>query len=90
MPNKHAALKQLRKDRKRRQQNQAVRAELSTLTKRLAVLLNARKLEEAAVLIREVAKQYDHAATKGVIHRNTASRTKSRLTLRLNQAAAKS
>ncbi len=90
MPNKHAALKQLRKDRKRRQQNQAVRSELSTITKRLAGLLSARKLEEAAVLIREVAKQYDHAATKGVIHRNTASRTKSRLTLRLNQAAAKS
>ncbi len=90
MPNKHAALKQIRKDRSRRQQNQALRSELSTLTKRLVGLLSGRKLDEAAALLRNVAKKYDHAATKGVIHRNTASRTKSRLTLRLNQAAAKS
>lgn len=89
MPNKHAALKQIRKDRKRRQHNHAVRSELGTLTKRLLGLLSGRKLDEAALLLREVAKQYDHAASKGVIHPNTASRYKSRLTHRLHQASAK-
>ena len=87
MPIKHAALKQIRKDRKRRSRNQAVRSELKTLTKELLALLKAQKLEEAKTFIRLVAKKYDHAASKGVIHRNTAARYKSRLTRRLTASA---
>ena len=86
MPIKHAALKQIRKDRSRQRRNQAVRSELKTLTKRFHTLLNEKKLEDAKQLILQLTKQYDHAASKRVIHRNTASRFKSRLTLRLNKA----
>ena len=85
MPIKHAALKQIRKDRKRYQRNQAIRSELKTLTKRLLVLLKGQQLDEAKTLIRLVAKRYDHAASKGIVHRNTAARYKSRLMRRLNQ-----
>lgn len=85
MPIKHAALKQIRKDRKRQERNQAVRSELKTLTKRLRALLSARQLEEATMLLQRLAKQYDHAASKGIIHRNTASRYKSRFAHQLNQ-----
>lgn len=88
MPIKHAALKQLRKDRRRRQRNQAVRSELKTLTKRLLALLAARKLDEAKTLIQVLASQYDHAASKGVVHRNTAARYKSRLMRQLNRSTA--
>lgn len=87
MPIKHAALKQIRKDRKRYQRNQAIRTELKSLTKRLLVLLKGRQLDEAKSLIRVVAKRYDHAASKGIVHRNTAARYKSRLMRRLNQPA---
>ena len=83
MPIKHAALKQIGKDRKRRQRNQAVRSELKTLTKRLLVLLKDQKLDEAKALIHVVASRYDRAASKGIIHRNTAARYKSRLARRL-------
>ena len=83
MPIKHAALKQIRKDRARRTRNQAVRAELRTLTKRLLALLKAQKLEEAHGLIQLVSKKYDRAASRRVIHPNTAARSKSRLTRRL-------
>ncbi len=89
MPIKHAALKQLRKDRGRQQRNQAVRTELKTLTKRLLTLLSAQKLDEAAQLLHVVAKSYDHAASKGVVHPNTAARYKSRLTLQLNKRRSK-
>lgn len=85
MPIKHAALKQIRKDRKRQQRNQAIRSELKTLTKRLVTLLREQKLNDARTLIQVVAKRYDHAASAGVIHRNTASRYKSRLMRRLNR-----
>jgi small subunit ribosomal protein S20 len=79
MPIKHAALKQIRKDRRRHERNQAIRSELKTLTKRLITLLKEQKRDEAKALIATVAQKYDHAASKGVIHRNTASRYKSRL-----------
>ena len=88
MPIKHAALKQIRKDRKRQQHNQAIRAELKTLTKRLLTLLRAQQLDEARTLIHVVAKRYDRAASQGVIHRNTAARSKSRLMRRLSRRAS--
>ncbi len=85
MPIKHAALKQIRKDRTRHARNQAMRSELRTVTKRLLGLLGEKKLDEASEVLRLVAKRYDHAASKGVIHRNTANRYKSRLAQQLNK-----
>lgn len=85
MPNKHAALKQMRKDRTRQTRNHAIRSELKTMTKRLHDLLSAQKLDEATTLLQDVASRYDHAASAGAIHRNTASRHKSRLMGQLNR-----
>lgn len=84
MPIKHAALKQIRKDRKRQQRNQALRAELKTLTKQLLRLFKAQNVAEAKSLIHVVVRRYDRAASQHVIHRNTAARSKSRLMRRLN------
>ncbi len=84
MPIKHAALKQLRKDRPRQQRNQAARSELHTLTKRFLTLLAEQKAQEARTLLPLIAKRLDHAASRHVIHRNTAARSKSRLMRRLN------
>jgi small subunit ribosomal protein S20 len=88
MPIKHAALKQIRKDRGRQQRNEAIRSELKTVTKRLLALLSQQKLEEARTLIRTVASRYDRAASKGVIHRNTAARFTSRLMRRLSRSGS--
>ena len=77
MPIKHAALKQLRKDRGRHARNQAVRSELKTLTKRFLSLLKEQKLDDARALLHVVAQHYDRAASKRVIHPNTAARYKS-------------
>lgn len=89
MPIKHAALKQIRKDRTRHARNQAVRAELKTLAKRFLTLLSQQKRAEAAALLRLLAKRFDRAASRRVIHPNTASRYNSRLSRRLNRAAAR-
>lgn len=88
MPIKHSALRQIRKDRGRRQRNQAVRAELKTLTRRFLGLLRNRQLDEAKATIRLINKRFDRAAAKGVIHRNTAARYKSRLAQRVSQRAS--
>ena len=86
MPTQQNAVKQLRKDRKRHTHNAALRAELHTVTKKLQILLKGQKLDEAQAVLREVAQKYDRAASKGLVHRNTAARTKSRLTQQINRA----
>jgi len=80
---KHAALKQLRKDRKRQQRNQMVRSELKTLTKRFVALVTTQRMDDARALIQTLTSKYDRAASKGIVHRNTAARYKSRLSKRL-------
>jgi ribosomal protein S20 len=47
-------------------------------------LFNQRKFDEAGQLLRLVAKKYDSAASKKVIHPNLASRYKSRFMRKLN------
>ena len=79
MPIKRSALRQLRKDPKRRARNLALQTELKTLKKRVLSLLAASKQADAAVALREAVKRFDQAAAKGLIHKNTASRFKSRL-----------
>ncbi len=79
MPIKHAALKQLRKDRKRAQHNQAIYSELKTLKKQFLTLRTQQKHEEATRLLPLIMRRFDQAAAKKLIHQNTASRTTSRL-----------
>lgn len=88
MPIKHSALKAIRQDRARTARNHAMRSELKTLTKRLAGLLRENKRDEAATVLRLVAKKYDVAASKGIVHKNAAARVKSRYTRQLNTARA--
>lgn len=88
MPIKHAALRQIRKDRKRAERNQAVQSLLKTLKKRARLLLEQDKREEMTQFLPEIIRQFDRAAAKGVIHHNVASRTKSRLMRRLGKPPA--
>jgi len=79
MPIKHAALKQLRKDQGRARRNQAIRTNLKTLKKQFLSLLAEQKREEALRLLPMVMQRFDQASAKGIIHKNTAARAKSRL-----------
>ena len=90
MPIKHAALKQLRKDRRRIPRNRAIRSALKTLRKEVDALLVAKKREDVLKLLPTVMKQFDQAAAKGLIAKNAASRTKSRVMRRLAKLASAS
>ena len=79
MPIKRAALRQLRKDRKRTERNKAIDSELKTLKKRFLSLVSGPQKAEAAEFLAVVMRRFDQAAAKGLIKKNTASRTKSRL-----------
>ena len=88
MPIKRAAVRQLRKDRKRTVRNQGIRSELKTLKKRFLSLLDEQKRDEANKFLPLLVRRFDQAAAKGLIHKNTVSRTKSRLMHRLAKLAA--
>ena len=72
---------------KRRLRNKAVRSELKTRTKR-AELAAAEGSENTEELLRGAIKRIDQAAAKGVIHKNSAARSKSRLIARIRSVSA--
>lgn len=87
MANIKSQIKRNRQNEKRRIANKAVRSELRTRVK--SALHAAETGAENADVAGSIAmKRIDKAANKGVIHRNAASRRKSRLAKRLNAASA--
>ena len=81
MANIKSQIKRNRQNEKRRLRNRTVRSEFSTRSKAaLAAAENPDDAEEtAAEALRQAMKRIDKAAAKGVIHKNTAARRKSRL-----------
>jgi small subunit ribosomal protein S20 len=88
MPNKKAAKKELRKGKTNAKRNSAVKANIKTLSKKSHKALAAGQADSAA-FIAQTMKALDKAAGKGIIKKNTASRTKSRLQKKLNQLGKK-
>jgi len=76
-------IKRNRQNLKRSQRNRGVRSEINTRTRSAleAIDNGAADTDEA---VRLAVKRIDKAAGRGVIHRNTAARNKSRLLRRLN------
>jgi small subunit ribosomal protein S20 len=87
LPIEKSAYKELRKAKKRHFRNIAATTELKTLVKKFESLVSAKKADEAKAFLRIVASKIAKAASKGIIHRNTASRKISRLTKRLSSPA---
>lgn len=83
MANLPAAKKSIRADKKKRERNKTVKSRLKTLVNKLDDLIGQQKQQEAASLLREVMSALDKAAKAGVIKKNTASRKKSRLSIKI-------
>lgn len=89
MPNIKSAEKRLRQSLVRRSRNRSLKRTVKTEVQKVIDALEAGKLEEAATQYNRAAKELDQAASKGVIHRNAASRGKSRLSAHMKAAGAK-
>ena len=74
-----SALKKNRQDQKRRIRNRAHASRLRTQLKKMSQLLQAGDAAAATGLMKETVALVDRTAKHRVIHRNAASRTKSRL-----------
>ena len=69
---------------KRHQRNKAAKAELKTRQKRAVETVGEESNDED---VRLAIKRIDMAAAKGIIHKNTAARKKSRLLKQINAGA---
>lgn len=87
MARTRSAAKQARASQRRRVQNKTIKSRLHTLESKLLTLLADKKSTEAAAAYRDYASALDKAAKTKVIHRNNASRKKSRLAARLKAVA---
>lgn len=83
-----SALKANRQNVKRREQNRQMRSRLRTALKAIRASLDQNDIDGAKTALSKTVSMVDKMATKGIIHRNTAGRYKSRLTARLTKATA--
>jgi small subunit ribosomal protein S20 len=88
MPRTKSAAKQARASVRRQFHNKSIKSRLHTLENKLLSLLDAKKSAEAVTAYQAFSSALDKAAKVQVIHRNTASRKKSRLATRLKKLAA--
>lgn len=79
MPNIKSAKKAMRKAKRRTRMNVKSEEAMKRVIKDLRKLCDEGKAKEAKVKLPQVMKLIDKAAKKNVIHKNTASRYKSRL-----------
>ena len=82
-----SALKANRQNVKRREQNRQMRSRLRTALKAIRASLDENDVDGAKKALSATVSIVDKMATKGIIHRNTAGRYKSRLTARLAKSA---
>jgi small subunit ribosomal protein S20 len=78
MANTKSAAKRARQTARRTLQNKIVMTGIRTQQRKLAMALSAGDQAQAQAALRLLASKLDKAAKRGVVHRNLASRRKSR------------
>ena len=84
MAHRRSSIKKIRIDKRRRERNVRVVSELRTAGRKVQSLITAKKSDDVVNESRNYISQLDKAVKKGLMHKNEASRRKSRLQLRVN------
>ena len=85
MPNHKSAEKRVRQNEKRRAINKSNVSKLRTQIKKLRTALASGNKEETQQLLQPTISLIDKSVNKGLLHKNTAARYKSRLTMHVNE-----
>ncbi len=85
MPHNNSAAKRLRKTETRRVANKSRATELKSIRKQLERHLHDGQIDQAKAVYKTFSKRVDQAASVNTVHKNTASRLKSRLALAINK-----
>lgn len=84
MANIKSAQKRIRVTETKTLRNRMIKSALKTTLKKFEAAVATSNPSEAKVAFDNAVKSLDMAASKGVIHKNNASRKKSKLALKLN------
>lgn len=87
MPNHKSAEKRVRQNIKRNAINRNNKSALRTQIKKLRAALASGDKNQSQALLTPTVSLIDKAVNKGVLHKNTAARYKSRLTAHVNNLA---
>ena len=74
MPNKHAAIKDLRKNKRRAARNLREKTNIKSLVKQLKAMMKEGKKSEAMTIVNKLQQAAAKAAKRNVIHINKARR----------------
>jgi small subunit ribosomal protein S20 len=87
MPNIKSAEKRVRIAERQALRNTSLKSALRTSVKKYETSLAKQNAEDARAALQTATRALDKAVTKGILHKNTAARKKSRLTKRFNAIA---
>ena len=87
MPNIKSAKKRVELSKEENARNKAGKTLLKTNLKKFDAAVENGNREAADAAYKTAVKSVDQAVNKGLLHKNTAARKKSSMTLKLNQLA---
>lgn len=87
MANIASAKKAIRSQGRKRQRNTIIRSQIKTVQKEALTKIGAKDATAQNAVLKAMS-YLDKAAAKGILHKNKASRRKSRLMKRLNRFSA--
>ena len=87
MPNIKSAKKRVKVNQTKAAINRTLKSSLKTSVKKASSVIAEGDPAAIGEAYRAVQKDIDHAVTKGILHKNTAARRKSRLAAKVNAAA---
>jgi small subunit ribosomal protein S20 len=88
MANIKSAEKRILQNERQRERNRTFRSRMRTAIKRLRTAVDSGDTGQAQELLPRTLRVIDETSQKGIIHRNTAARYKSRLTRAVNGLAS--
>ncbi len=88
MPNIKSAKKAVIKSRERYLRNRSTKSAIKTYTRRVKELAEKGETEQSIANLRRAISLIDKAVKRGILHKNTANRKKSRLMIALNKKLA--
>ena len=88
MANRRQSIKKIRVDKRRREHNVRVLSELKTTLRKTGKLLVEKNAAELTKQSQALFSKLDKAVKKNILHKNRASRLKSRFQRKINQLKA--
>ena len=88
MPQRKSGIKELRKNRTRQMHNLDIKTSLKKATKQFTASIEGKDKAKAQADLKELYKKLDKATKRGILHKNTVARRKSKFSKQLTNLTA--